>query len=221
MGTWIELKAADGHHFKAWQAMPAGKPKGAIVVIQEIFGVNAHIRDVTERYAALGYVAIAPAIFDRYERDFDVGYAGADFERGMGIAKRLNMDTILLDTAAAKAAVAGHGKTGIVGYCLGGTIAWLGATRLGFDAAEGYYGGRIAAFDAEVPKCPVQLHFGEKDANIPLSVGENVKAKHPDVEVFVYPADHGFACDARAQFDEPSRDLAWSRVVPFFAQYIG
>ncbi len=221
MSEWITLTAADGHQFKAWRVMPTGTPKGAIVVIQEIFGVNAHIRDVTARFAALGYAAIAPAIFDRYERDFDVGYTGTDRERAMAIAGKLNMDTILLDTAAAKAAVAGYGKTGIVGYCLGGTVAWLGATRLGFDAAEGYYGGRIAMFDAEEPGCPVQLHFGEKDAHIPLSVGENVKAKHPQVEVFNYPADHGFACDARAQFDEASRDLAWSRVVPFFAKHVG
>lgn len=221
MADWVELTAADGHHFKAWKVMPAGVPKGAIVVIQEIFGVNAHIRDVTGRFAALGYVAIAPAIFDRYERDFEVGYEGEDRQRAMAYLPRLDIDTILLDTAAAKAAVAGHGRTGIAGYCLGGTIAWLGATRLGFDAAEGYYGGRIAAYDDEVPRCPVQLHYGEKDVHIPLSVGANVKAKHPAVEVFTYPADHGFACDARPQFDAPSRDLAWSRVVPFFARHIG
>ncbi len=222
MGEFVTLTAADGFEFKAYKALPDGKPKGAIVVIQEIFGVNFHVRDLTDRVAALGYVAIAPAVFDRYERDFDVDYSAESRAKAFAFIPKLDFPAMLLDIAATKDAVAAYGKVGIVGFCLGGTMAWLGATRLGFDAAVGYYGGRIAAFAEEEPKCPVILHFGEKDEHIPLSVGESVKAHWPDVEVYNYPADHAFMRDPDPSvYDEASSVLSWERTVKLFADNIG
>ncbi len=221
MAEWVELTASDGHKFKAWRAAPQGKAKGAIVVIQEIFGVNHHIRDVTERFAREGYLAIAPALFDRYERDFDVGYGPEDRAKAMAFIPKLNIEKGLLDTEAARATVAGVGKIGVVGFCFGGTVAWLGATRLTFDAAVAYYGGQIAAMASEKPKCPVIMHFGEKDAHIPLSSVEQIKKAQPNVPVYVYDADHGFSCDERATFDKAAHELAWSRTIKFFRENVG
>ena len=221
MAEWVDLTASDGHKFKAWRAAPQGKAKGAIVVIQEIFGVNHHIRDVTERFAREGYLAIAPALFDRYQRDFDVGYGPEDRAKAMAFIPKLNIEKGLLDTEAARAAVAGVGKIGVVGFCFGGTVAWLGATRLTFDAAVAYYGGQIAALANEKPKCPVIMHFGEKDAHIPLSSVEQIKKAQPTVPVYVYDADHGFSCDERATFDKAAHELAWSRTTKFFRENVG
>jgi len=221
MAEWVDLTASDEHKFKAWRAAPQGKAKGAIVVIQEIFGVNHHIRDVTERFAREGYLAIAPALFDRYQRDFDVGYGPEDRAKAMAFIPKLNIEKGLLDTEAARAAVAGVGKIGVVGFCFGGTVAWLGATRLTFDAAVAYYGGQIAALANEKPKCPVIMHFGEKDAHIPLSSVEQIKKAQPTVPVYVYDADHGFSCDERATFDKAAHELAWSRTTKFFRENVG
>ena len=221
MAEWVDLTASDGHKFKAWRAAPQGKAKGAVVVIQEIFGVNHHIRDVTERFAREGYLAIAPALFDRYQRDFDVGYGPEDRAKAMAFIPKLNIEKGLLDTEAARAAVAGVGKIGVVGFCFGGTVAWLGATRLTFNAAVAYYGGQIAALANEKPKCPVIMHFGEKDAHIPLSSVEQIKKAQPNVPVYVYDADHGFSCDERATFDKAAHELAWSRTTKFFRENIG
>ena len=185
MAEWVELTASDGHTFKAWRAAPAGKAKGAIVVIMEIFGVNSHIRNVTERFAREGYVAIAPALFDRYERDFDIGYGQDERPKAMAIIPKLDIAKAMLDAEASRAAVASAGKVGIVGFCFGGVVAWLGATRLKFAASSCYYGGRIAALKSETPHCPVIMHFGAKDAHIPLS-----DAQHPALST------NGF-CDFR------------------------
>ncbi len=218
MAEWTQLKASDGHALKAWRAAPAGKPKGAIVVVQEIFGVNHHIRDVAERFAREGYLAIAPAMFDRYERDFDVGYGPDDMTKAFAIYPKIDMPNALLDIEAARAAVATAGKTGVVGYCMGGTAAWLSATRLKFDASVCYYGGGIDAFASEKPHCPVIMHFGSKDAHIPLDKVDAIKRAQPNIPVYVYDADHGFSCDERASFDKAAHELAWSRTTKFFAE---
>ncbi|MEQ1865555.1 MAG: dienelactone hydrolase family protein [Micropepsaceae bacterium] len=218
MPEWTELKAADGHTLKAWRAAPQGKPKGAMVVVMEIFGVNHHIRDVAERYAREGYLTIAPAMFDRYQRDFDVGYGPDDMARAFAFLPKLNMDHAVLDIEAARKAVAGAGKTGVVGFCFGGTAAWLAATRLKFDAASCYYGGNVAGFANEKPHCPVIMHFGSKDAHIPMDKVEAIKKAQPNVPVHVYDADHGFSCDERASFDKAAHELAWSRTTKFFAE---
>ena len=154
MAEWIDLTASDGHKLKAWRAAPKGKAKGAIVVIQEIFGVNHHIRDVTERFAHEGYLAIAPALFDRYQRDFDVNYGLDDIAKAMQVVPKIDIAKAMIDTEAARADVQSAGKVGIVGYCFGGVVAWLGATRLKFAAASCYYGGRIAAVKDEKPHSP-------------------------------------------------------------------
>ncbi len=221
MADWIELTASDGHKFKAWHATPAVKPKGAIVVIQEIFGVNHHIRDVTERFAREGYLAIAPALFDRYQRDFDVGYTAEDRDKAMVFLPKIDVEKGLLDTEAARSSVASAGKVGIVGYCFGGTVAWLGATRLTFAGSVCYYGGRIETLAHEKPKCPVIMHFGAKDAHIPLSNVELIRKAQPNVPIYVYDADHGFSCDERATFDKAAHELAWSRTLKFFRENVG
>jgi carboxymethylenebutenolidase len=221
MAEWVELTASDGHKFKAWRAAPNGKPKGAIVVIQEIFGVNHHVRDVTERFAREGYVAIAPALFDRYQRDFDVNYGPDDMAKAMQVVPKIDIAKGMLDTDAARAAVQSAGKVGIVGYCFGGVVAWLGATRLKFAAASCYYGGRIAAVKDEKPHCPVIMHFGAKDAHIPLTMVDEIRKAQPNVPVYVYDADHGFSCDERASFDKTAHELAWTRTMKLFRENVG
>jgi carboxymethylenebutenolidase len=218
MADWVELTAADGHKLKAWRAGPSGKPKAALVVVQEIFGVNNHIRSITERFANEGYLAIAPAMFDRYRRDFETGYGPDGMAEAMAIVPKIDIEKALLDVGAANADVKAVGKVGIVGFCFGGTVAWLAACRLEFDAASCYYGGRIASLAQEQPKCPVIMHFGAKDAHIPLSQVDAIRAAQPTVSVHVYDADHGFSCDERASYDEAAHKLAWSRTLNFFAE---
>jgi carboxymethylenebutenolidase len=218
MADWVELTASDGHKFKAWRAGPSGKPKAALVVIQEIFGVNNHIRSVTERFAKEGYLAIAPAMFDRYQRDFETGYGPDGMAEAMAIVPKINPGDALKDIAAAHADVKAIGKVGIVGFCFGGTMSWLSACRLSFDAASCYYGGQIGRAANEKPKCPVIMHFGAKDEHIPLSTVEDIRKAQPNVQVYVYDADHGFSCDERATFDEAAHALAWSRTLKFFAE---
>jgi carboxymethylenebutenolidase len=221
MAEWVELTASDGHKFKAWRAEPKDKPKGAIVVVQEIFGVNHHIRDVTERFAKEGYVAIAPALFDRYHRDFDVNYGPDDMAKAMQVVPKIDIVKGMLDTDAARAAVQNAGKVGITGFCFGGVVAWLGATRLKFAAASCYYGGRIAAVKDEKPHCPVIMHFGSKDAHIPLTMVDEIRKAQPNVPIYVYDADHGFSCDERASFDKAAHELAWTRTMKLFRENVG
>ena len=220
MAEWVDLTASDGHKFKGWRAAPAGKPKASLVVVQEIFGVNKHIRSITERFAKEGYLAIAPAMFDRYQRDFETGYGPDGMAEALAIVPKIDIAKGLLDVEAARADVHPVGKVGIVGYCFGGTVAWLGATRLKFDAAASYYGGRVASLANEKPKCPVIMHFGAKDAHIPLTQVEEIRKAQPGVPVYVYDADHGFNCDERASHDEPSAKLARERTLKFFAEHL-
>lgn len=219
----IRLTASDGHELDAYRADPAGAPRGAVVVIQEIFGVNAHIRSICDRLAAVGYIAIAPALFDRIEPGFETGYSPEDIEKARRFVANVDWDAFLRDTDAARAAVADVGKVGIVGFCLGGSVAFLAATRLdGFSAAVAFYGSRIEAFAAEEPKCPTQLHYGAEDQGIPMSNVESVRARRPDCEIFVYEgAGHGFNCDQRASFHPASARTAWERTMKFFEKHLG
>jgi carboxymethylenebutenolidase len=223
MGKTIELKASDGHALSAYEATPQGKPRGGLVVIQEIFGVNEHIRKVTDGWAAEGYYCIAPAIFDRGQPGFDRGYSPDDVEAGKKLVGKIGLDTMLLDIEAARAKAASAGKVGVIGYCLGGSLAWLAATRLdGIAAASCYYGGRIADGAAEKPRCPVQMHFGETDQSIPMSAVDKIRATVPSsVEVFTYPAGHAFNRDGGANWEPQSARLARERTLALFRKHVG
>ncbi len=224
MGERLTLTAEDGHRFAAYQARPAGAPRGALVVVQEIFGVNHHIRNVTDRFAADGYLALAPALFDRVEPGFETGYAPEDVDRGRAVRQKLGFDVMVMDVRAAVTELRKTGlRVGVVGYCMGGTMAWLAATRIdGVAAAVGYYGGGIADTAAERPRCPVMLHFGETDAAIPPDHWERIRAANPGLPLHVYPAaGHGFSCDERASFHEASHRLARERTIAFLRQHVG
>jgi len=222
MGELVELTAADGFRLSAYRADPAGKPRGGLVVAQEIFGVNSHIRSFCDGYAADGFVAIAPALFDRCERDFDVGYTPADVARGRELKARAKADAALLDVDAARAAVAFAGNVGIVGYCWGGYLAWIAAARVaGFACAVPYYGGGMTDAIAEQPPCPVMAHFGERDTMIPAAGVKALAAAHPSAQVFLYPADHGFNCDQRGAYDPAAASLARERTLAFLRRHIG
>ncbi len=220
MGENITLTASDGFTFDAYRAAPAGTPKGGIVVIQEIFGVNAHIREVADTYAADGYLAIAPAVFDRAKKNVELGYDQDAMNAGRGLKDECSYENAVLDlTAAVKAASVG-GKVGTVGYCWGGTLSYLCGTRVpGVSASVVYYGGQIIPFNDEKLAAPAMMHFGETDAGIPLSDVEVIRKAHPEAEVFVYDgAGHGFNCDHRGSYNEASRNTARERTDAFFAK---
>ncbi len=218
MGETITLTCKDGAQISAYRARPAGKPKGGMVVLQEIFGVNHHIRAVADKYAAAGYLAIAPALFDRVERGVELGYGPEDRPRAMELRGRTKIGETLADVAAAIEAAKQGGNVGVVGYCWGGTLAYAAAARLpGVTAAVGYYGGGIAGMAAERPRAPLMLHFGERDKHIPLSDVERIRAAQPEVPVFVYAAEHGFNCDERESYDAAAAAEAELRTMEFFA----
>lgn len=222
MGEKITLTCKDGQKIGAYVARPAGAAKGGIVVLQEIFGANQHIRKTADLYAAEGYLAIAPALFDRVEPGLELGYTGDDPKKGMETRGKTELPKTLMDIEAAIDAVKDAGKVGVVGYCWGGTLAYASAVNLpGVAAAVGYYGGGIAGMSDKKPNAPTMLHFGEKDHSISMADVEKVKANQPDIPVFVYPAGHGFNCDERASFDRESADLARSRTLAFFAKHLG
>ena len=223
MGQDITLTSKDGFQLGAYKAEPQGKPRGAVVVIQEIFGVNHHIRSVTDRYAQLGYLAIAPALFDRGEKNFQSGYDGAAMDKARGFAGKIPLDQRLADTQAAIDAVKSAGKVAVLGYCMGGSIAFLSTTRLNNVAAGiGYYGGQIAQFASEKPKAPLLLHFGEKDQAIPLTDVEKIKAAQPNVPIYVYQgAGHGFHCDERGSFNAEAAQVAACRSQEFLLKHVG
>jgi carboxymethylenebutenolidase len=222
MGEFITLTAADGHKLDAYLARPAGEPIAGLVVLQEIFGVNAHIRSVTDGYAKDGFLAVAPALFDRIERGVELGYEGADMQKAMSFFPKLDFEKSLVDVAAALefAAKASGKKAGVIGYCFGGTLAWLAATRLHPAVAVGYYGGRIANYAAETPSAAIMLHFGRQDTHIPADDVEKVHAAHPEVEIFWYDAGHGFNCDARASFNQAAAKLARERSLSFLKKHL-
>lgn len=222
MGQDITLTAADGHTLSGYEATAEGAKVG-VVVLQEIFGVNPHIRDVADRFAAAGYQAVAPALFDRIERGFESGYSAEEVDAARPFLAKFDWDAALADVDAAKAHLASKGlQVAVVGFCLGGSLAFLSATRLdGLAAAVGYYGGYIAKVADEAPRCPVLLHYGDSDHTIPMGDVEAVKAARPDVEIHVYHAGHGFNCDARGSFDKESADLAWARTLAHIARATG
>ncbi len=221
MGQTIQLKASDGFTLDTYVAGPASATKG-IVVIQEIFGVNHHIRDMADRFAAAGYSVVAPALFDRAEKGVELGYTQADIDAGRGFRMKLSDAQVMLDVEAAAAHLAGK-KLGIVGYCFGGTVAWWGATRsTKFGAASCWYGGGIAGTKDETPNCPVQMHFGETDASIPMTDVDSIRAAQPKVDSYVYKgAGHGFGCDERGSYSKTDYELAQTRTLDFFAKNLG
>ena len=224
MGAWIELKASDGFTLGAYEARPAGKSRGGIVLIQEIFGVNAHVRDVADDYAGEGYHVIAPAIFDRAEPNVDLDYQKPSMDKGVALRAQIPTEKTLLDVAASINALKGEGKVAIVGYCYGGSLAWLGATRLpGLAAAVGYYGGLVAKHLDEKPRCPVMLHFGEKDGGIPLADVEKIRAAvdPAKVEIFTYPAGHAFNRMGEPPYEPHSAMLAKMRTVKLLHAALG
>ena len=229
MANFIDLQSADGFVFPAYVAEPAGKPKGAVVVLQEIFGVNSHIRSVADGYAAAGYLAVAPATFHRAKPGVDMGYTEADMNAGFALktaVEALPAPGVLQDIQAAinHAAQTSGGKVGIVGFCWGGLLAWRAACTLsGLSAAVPYYGGGMTAGDepARRPACPVMAHFGNQDHWIPLDTVEAFKKAQPGVEVHVYEANHGFNCDQRGSYNEAAAKLAKERTLAFFARHLG
>ena len=222
MGHDIKLTASDNFQLGGYRADTTAAPKAAVVVIQEIFGVNHHIRAVCDRFAGNGYVAIAPAIFDRIERNFQCAYSPEEVAVARKFVANLDWTAMLRDSQAAIDAVKDVGPVGIIGFCLGGSVAYAAATKLsGLSAAIGYYGGAIVRFADDKPKVPTQLHFGEKDVGIPLGDVDIIRAKRPDVEIHTYPgAQHGFGCDERASYDEASAGIAKQRSLDFFATHL-
>ena len=221
MGDFIRLRADDAHELDAYVARPSSMPKAGLVIAQEIFGVNSHIRGVADGYAADGYLAIAPALFDRVERAVELGYQPDDVTRGREIRGKIAWDQVALDVAPAIEQVQSTGKVGVVGYCWGGSVAWLAACRLDLDAAVCYYGGNIHELRNETPRCPVMMHFGEEDQAIPLDQVEAVRKLHPKAIVHLYPAGHGFNCDQRGSYHAASAKLARERTLKFFGKHLG
>lgn len=221
MSAMLELTAADHHRLAAYRAGPEDAAM-ALVVVQEIFGVNRHMRRVCDRFAEAGYAVVCPALFDRTRRGVELGYTADDVAQGRELRAAIPNDKPILDIEAAAAALPEGARIGIVGYCWGGTIAWWGATRSRkFLAASCWYGGGIASTAKETPNCPVQMHFGELDASIPMSDVDAVRAAQPDVELFVYQgAQHGFGCDERTSFSAADAALAQARTLEFFARHL-
>ena len=230
MGSFVELTAVDGAKTPAYVAMPEGQARGAIVVLQEIFGVNSHIRSVADRYAAQGYVAVAPAMFARVKPDVELGYSEEDMKAGFALktaVEALPEPGALRDVEAAVAYAATlvpGGKIGVVGFCWGGLMTWRSACNLAsVSAAVCYYGGGMTG-ELEASRlalCPVLAHFGSKDHYISLESVEAFKKAQPKVEVHVYEADHGFNCDQRGSYDEASALVARDRTLAFFAKHVG
>lgn len=218
MGQWIDLHTAHGD-IAAWRAEPAGKPRGAIVVIQEIFGVNPHIRSVAGDFASEGYVALAPAFFDVLERGVELGYDDEGIARGRDLITRLGLEKTVGIVDDAARSLSGIGPIGTVGYCWGGTVALLAALRLGLPSVS-YYGSRDVPFLGEAPKAPLIFHFGERDKSIPPEMVQQHRDALPQMPVYTYPADHGFNCDARASYDPASAKLARQRTLAFFADHL-
>jgi carboxymethylenebutenolidase len=222
MSEYVTLHAADGHALSAYVARPTSDPVAALVVIQEIFGVNPHIRSVADAYAKDGFLAVAPALFDRIQPGIELAYEGPDMQTARSLIPKLDPEKALTDVAAAidYASSATGKKVGVIGYCFGGTIAWLAATRLHPAAAVGYYGGRIANYADETPTAPVMLHFGRQDAHIPAEEVEKIQAAHSEVEIHWYDAGHGFNCDARASYNPAAAKEARQRSLSFLQHHL-
>jgi carboxymethylenebutenolidase len=220
LGTMIELTASDGHKF---QAYAAGDEKSgrALVIVQEIFGVNQHMREVADHLAGFGYYVLSPAVFDRAERNVELDYTPDGIKKGLELRAAIEEDAVMRDIEATAAKLSPR-PTGIIGYCWGGTIAWWGATRSkSFKAAVAWYGGGIVQTKEAATTCPVQLHFGAIDKGIPLSDVESIQKAKPEMPIFIYEgADHGFGCDVRPSFNAEANKLAEDRSLAFFAEHL-
>lgn len=220
MGKTIDIETVDGHELTGYLAEPQGQPIGGLVVIQEIFGINSHIREVAEGFANDGYVVLAPALFNRVAPGIELGYTPEDVEKGREIRAKIDHEDAVRDMTAAVAALKGP-PIGVVGYCWGGSLAWNAATRLdGLSAAVGFYGGMIPDMLDEKPRHPVMLHFGETDQSIPIEGVEKIIAAYPDIPIHIYPAGHGFSCDHRGSYHAESAKLARERTLAFFAEHL-
>jgi carboxymethylenebutenolidase len=224
MGSSTSLTSSDGFVLSGYRAEAEGPVRGAVVVVQEIFGVNDHIRSVVDRYAAAGYLAIAPAIFDRVETGIELGYTEDDIAKGRDIARgKLDFGTVLADVAAAGAEVASAGKVGVVGYCFGGLVTAAAAIHHAdvFAAAVSYYGGGTVGLVDQSPNVPLMMHFGEHDHAIPMEEVEKIKAAWTDADIYVYDAAHGFNCDHRGSFAAVPAAIAQARSFRFFDRLLG
>ncbi len=218
MGHWIDLQTAHGA-VAAWRAEPTGQPRGALVVIQEIFGVNAHVRNVADGFARDGYLVLAPAMFDVLQRGVELGYDPEGVDRGRGLIALLGLDRATDIVGSAAETLVPAGKVGTAGYCWGGTVALLAALRLGLPSVS-YYGARNLPYLDQEPRAPVMFHFGERDASIPPETVAAHREQLPQMETFTYPAGHGFSCDARADYDPESATLARARTLDFFSRHL-
>jgi carboxymethylenebutenolidase len=217
MGEFTTLMARDGHEFNAWLAAPPGPTLGAVLIAQEIFGVNRHIRAVADSYAAAGYVTIAPCLFDRVRRGIELGYSDAELNQGRGIRLQIPTEKTLVDLNSSINVIKHAGRVAVVGYCWGGTLAWLAACELPVSCAVSYYGGQIKDHLGKSPRRPVMYHFGERDPYIPSSDVEKIRAADPHGVFHLYPASHGFNCDERDSYDAASAALARERSLEFLA----
>jgi carboxymethylenebutenolidase len=223
MGEMVQLRAKDGHELDAYVVQPGVPAKGGLVIVQEIHGVNAHIRAMADRYADDGFVVVAPALFDRIERGVELRGSGEDMQRAMDLLKSFDIEKGVDDVAAAVQCERCFGnvkKIGVVGYCLGGTLAWLSAARLPIHAAVGYYGGRITQYLGERPKVPVMLHFGEQDQHIPQSEIDAIAKAYPEVSIYTYPAGHGFNRDGSAGYSASCATRARARTLEFLREHL-
>ncbi|HEY3990456.1 MAG TPA: dienelactone hydrolase family protein [Acidobacteriaceae bacterium] len=225
MAEIVRLHAKDGHTLDAYAAQAGVPATAGLVIVQEIFGVNAHIRAVAEHYADEGFVTIAPALFDRIEPGVELGDEGEDRQRAVALLAKFDVEKGVEDIAAAVEWLRGFGRfgpfgVGVVGYCLGGTLAWLSATRLPIDAAVGYYGGRIANYLGERPKVPILLHFGEQDQHIPQSEIDAIRKAHREVPIYTYPAGHAFNREGSAGYDASSATRARERTLEFLHEHL-
>ncbi len=218
MGEFNTLMARDGHEFNAWLAAPGGRARGAVVIGQEIFGVNRHIRRVADGYAAAGYLAIAPCLFDRVRRGIELGYSAEEKQEGRGYRLRIPVEKTLLDLTACINVVRHAGRVAMIGYCWGGSLAYLAACELPVVCAVSYYGGQIVKDHlGKTPRRPVIYHFGEKDPHIPSADIDKIRAVDPAGTFYTYPADHGFNCEERSEYDPASAELALERTLAFVA----
>jgi carboxymethylenebutenolidase len=217
MGEFTTLMARDGHEFNAWLSAPSGPTRGAVVIAQEIFGVNRHIRAVADGYAAAGYVTIAPCLFDRIRRGIELGYSEAEVQQGRGYRLQIPKEKAILDLTASINVIKHAGRVAAVGYCWGGTLAYIAACELPVACAVSYYGGQIKDYLDKSPRRPVMYHYGELDPHIPMSDVDQVRAADPTGVFHLYPAGHGFNCDERSTYDAASAALALERTLQFLA----
>lgn len=219
-GNHMRMTAADGFESAIYVARPEGPARGGVVILPEIFGVNAHIRSVTDRYAAWGYLAVAPSVFDRVHRDLDLGYDDEAVRQGQALMHHIDWDQAVLDIEAAGAIASEAGAVGIVGFCWGGTAAWVTASRgQGFACAVSYYGNAIPTVLRPTPHIPMMLHWGEHDHLISRERMEEPGEADPGAEIHFYPTGHGFNCDARTLYHAPSAQLAQERTLAFLKRH--